>query len=135
MAASDHLGEQFEVVKPHQLVRVGERTYPAVFTSQPGEGYHHAVIPTENGGLWSVAGGASDNRMSINANRYSMRAPDERHEVGNHDIFDEMGSAHGVEDFHKSMSALSSTKLDPEAVRNNQRLIHEHQRVARLKDD
>lgn len=134
MAAEDHLGQQFEVMQQHRSVRVGDRTYPAVFTSHPDESYHHAVIPSENGGLWSVGGFANDNHMSINAPKYSMTAPEERHSIANRDLFSEVGSAHGVQDFHNSMRALSSHKLDPDAAANNRRLMGEHQRVVNLKD-
>lgn len=132
MSADDHLSGQFEVVKPHRLVRVGDRHYPAVFTSSEENPHlRHAVIPMENGGLVSVShwGDNPSAEMAAPGMQVTGHGTPEREEIkarGNQDLFRSVGSIWGVQDFHRSMDAMAKQPVDQEAMQNNQRIMKEN---------
>lgn len=111
-----------EILSPHRRVRVGQRTYPAVFTAED-EHMKSATIPTENGGLVSFAVTPNSPVAHLNVPQYQVTPSNQRHRVTNPDLFSHVGTAHGVDDFHSAVSSLSRVNIDPEAVHNNQRIM------------
>jgi hypothetical protein len=123
--------DDVEVTSPHRSIRVGKRTYPATFTNED-ENMKSAVIPTENGGLVSFSVTPGSPVAHLNAPHVQVTPPAQRGKLpkaGPMGLFKEVGTVHGVEDFHNSMSSLSKIKIDPEARRHNQQIMMSHQQL------
>lgn len=127
MTAGDHLSDQFEVVQPHRLVRIGGRTYPAAHTiNDPGDASLPSItgahIPMENGQLLRVL------HFGDQPGTYLMHAPMKKdaHLPGagsvepNHPLRDQYGQmrpflkVHGTELATKMIDAESTRPLNPE---------------------
>lgn len=121
MSAEDHLSGQFEIVNPHRLIRLGDRTYPAVRTMHEGPDKDDpsealaAWIPMENGALTRVAHFTDD--------------PDKYHIVHSHhgdqagQIYVSSGmnreEVYGVEALHERLDAASQRTVSPEEIEHN----------------
>lgn len=128
MAAEEHLSDQFEIVHPKRLVRIGERTYPAVHTIDPSEvknsGVKAAWIPMENGQLLRVS------HFNDEPGKFYMHAPMRADSLNpppgrdpldvHHSLPDQHGAmrpflrVHGAEMASKTIDAESTRPLKPE---------------------
>jgi hypothetical protein len=134
MAAEDHLsGEQFQILHPHRLVQLGDRTYPAVHTMHEGPDEHSAEtataawIPSENGALTRVAHFSHDSDEYHLAHSRSADTKQITVHGGQHD----RESVRGMDALHERLDAASTRTLHPDEIKTNQARMKEFQSRSR----
>lgn len=120
MSAEEHLSNQFEIVQPHRLVRIGDRTYPAAHTMEI-DGAKAAHIPMENGQLLRVShfddepGKFYMHAPMKRGGKETTPGPDDRHSL--RDVYESPRPflrANGAELATKMIDGESTRPLKPE---------------------